>query len=215
MSENEEHAVSVLEVALGIDLTEVELGEDYVLEPSDEMLKRCEDLVASGPSPEVLSELVAGLRNSYHLRRVHRLLAEMGWQVLHQLRADVGTSGVFLRVAERLGQAFKYGAGPADLDLVLEMCSDTNLTFEGDIEDVRNYWFDSLAKIRDDRVGEFCRSIIDADLGRWQDLRLGSSIRALAKVWDGKTDPIRVGRIAEEHPDSFIRKVARQSLAKH
>lgn len=206
------HAQSVLEVALGIELDDIELGQDYVLDTSKDMLSRCEKLVASEPSAQVVVALVAGLRNSYHLKPVHRLLVEMTNQVVKSLHAAQDGRTSLLCAVDVLGQTFKYGVQPADLDLVLQMCSDPILTYEGDIEDVRGYWFDSLGKIRSDRSGELCRTIIDADLGIWRDLRLGSAIQALRRVWN-ETDPARVSRVAEEHPDSYIRKVAKRSLA--
>jgi hypothetical protein len=71
------HALSVLEVVLGIDLTGVELGDDLVLDVTADMLRRCREPVASEPATSVLVALIEGLRESYHRKPVHRLLVDM------------------------------------------------------------------------------------------------------------------------------------------
>jgi hypothetical protein len=211
--DEETHARSVLEVVLGIDLTGVELGDDFVLDVTADMLRRRQGPVASEPATSVLVALVEGLRESYHRKPVQQLLVDMTKLVAGRRRASKDDMSS-LSAINRLGQAFRYGAQPADLDLVLEMCSDPVFTFAGDIEDVRNCWFDSLVKIHDDQAGKLCRDIIDGDLGSWRDLRLASAITALRRVWD-ESDPARISRVAEQHPDSYVQNVAKRSMAHH
>jgi hypothetical protein len=204
----------VLEVSLGIDLDGVDLGGAHVLDlSSDDILQRCKGLVDSQPPTPVVNALVGGLRESYQRRPVHEMLVDLTEQVAERWRAGARDWDTH-EALRHLAQAFKFGVRPDDLDLVIKMCTDPVFTYEGDIEDLRGYWFESLGKIRDDRAGKICRDIIDADQGHWEDLRLASAIQALRRVWDD-TDHARVSRIAEQHPDSFVRKVAKRSLAQH
>jgi hypothetical protein len=52
-------------------------------------------------------------------------------QVVKSLHAAQDGRTSLLRAVNVLGQAFKYGVQPADLDLVPQMCSDPILTYEG------------------------------------------------------------------------------------
>jgi hypothetical protein len=115
-----------------------------------------------------------------------------------------------------VSQTYRYGVKAADLDFVLEMCSEPTFAPQDpdDGEDFRAYWFTSLAKIKDPRVGTFCRAIIQEDLGRWSDFRLIDALRAAAKSWK-PSDAEAFSRIAQEHPDSWIRQNTKRILERH
>lgn len=191
------------------------LGDDWVLTPDEPILAGCQRLIDSSPSPAVLEVLVAALRTSYHLKRVHAMLKQIAQVAAENWRnGDRGdTSSALLH---RVSQAFHYGVKPADLDFVLEMSSEPTFGPQDakDGHDFRGYWFESLAKLKDARVGAFCRNIINDDLGRWSDFRLIDAMRVVAKSWE-PADAEAFSRIAAEHPDSWIRQHAKRMLKRH
>ncbi|MEU0094511.1 hypothetical protein [Kribbella sp. NPDC006257] len=201
---------------LHLDLDKGEhLGDDWVLTPDEVRLAGCRRIIDSSPGPVVLEVLVAALRESYHLRRVHTLLTQIAATAAETWRS--GDRGFANRdLLRRVSQAYRYGVKPADLDFVLEMCSEPTFASQntGNVEDLRAYWFDSLAKIKDRRVGDFCRTIIQEDLGAWSDFRLIDALRAAAKSWES-ADAEAFSRIAAEHPDSWIRQNTKRILERH
>lgn len=201
---------------LHLELDENEhLGDDWVLTPDEVRLAGCQRIIDSSPGPAVLEVLVAALRASYHLQRVHAMLTQIAAPSADKWRN--GDRGYANRdLLRRVSQTYRYGVKAADLDFVLEMCSEPTFAPQDpdDGEDLRAYWFDSLAKIKDPRVGAFCRTIIQEDLGRWSDFRLIDALRAAAKSWE-PSDAEAFSRIAAEHPDSWIRQNTKRILERH
>jgi hypothetical protein len=191
------------------------LGDDWVLTPDDVILAGCQRLIDSSPGPAVLDVLVASLRASYHLQRVHGLLSQIAESAAEEWRS--GDHGIPHRnLLRRVSQAYRYGVKPTDLDFVLEMCSDPTFAPQepDDKEDFRCYWFDSLAKLKDPKVGTFCRNIIKKDLNRWTDFRLAEAMPVAAKSWEPTLTDL-FSRVAAEHPDSWIRQNAKRILKRH
>jgi hypothetical protein len=63
---------------LDLDLDKGEhLGDDWVLTPDEVRLGGCQRIIDSSPGPAVLEVLVAALRGSYHLQRVHAMLTQI------------------------------------------------------------------------------------------------------------------------------------------
>jgi hypothetical protein len=207
-------AYVVKELHLELDERE-HLGDDWVLAPDETILAGCQRIIDSSPGPAVLEVLVAALRTSYHLRRVHAMLTQIATTAADDWRN--GDRGYAHRdLVRRVSQAYRYGVQPADLDFVLEMCSDAAFgpQDQDDGEDLRAYWFDSLAKLKDPRVGAFSRNLIQEDLGSWSDFRLIDAMRVAAKSWTS-ADVEVFDRIAAEHPDSWIRQNAKRILQRH
>jgi hypothetical protein len=154
----------------------------------------------------VIESLIAGLRESYQLKGVHQVIVDAARQVAERWRS--GERDVLARRAIfQIAHAFKYGVRSTDLELLLDLASDPAFTFEGDPEDLRNYWFDSLRKIKDPLVTGLSRRIIDSDLNVWKDYRLLSAASALPRPL-GPEDVARLTRMANEHPDPDIRRAA-------
>ena len=191
------------------------LGDDWVLTPDDVILAGCQRIIDSSPDPAVLDVLVAALRASYHLQLVHAMLGQIAESVAERWRS--GDHAIPARsLLHRVSQAYRYGVKARDLDFVLEMCSEPTFGPQDpdDGHDFRGYWFESLAKIKDPRVGAFCRDIIKEDVGRWTDFRLAEAMRVAAKSWE-PTDTEPFSRVAAEHPDSWIRQNAKRILKRH
>lgn len=109
--------------------------------------------------------------------------------------------------------AFRYGVRAEDVDLVLSLCDDPELAAD-DLEDFRRYWFESLKKLKDPKVTQFCRDILANDIGLWKDYRLIDVMQVLGKRWDPADSPM-FHRVAEEHTDSDVRDTARRILKRH
>ncbi|MFC9689055.1 hypothetical protein ACFTSF_10985 [Kribbella sp. NPDC056951] len=213
---NWENAEAYIAKKLHLELNESEhLGDDWVLTPDEAILAGCQQLIDSTSEPVVREVLVAALRTSYHLRRVHSLLAQIAETAAAKWRA--GDREVPQRnLLRRVSQAYHYGVVDADLDFVLRMCAEPTFAPQSpeDGEDLRGYWFESLAKLKDAEVGRFCRNVIDDDLGRWTDFRLIDAMRVAAKSWT-PSDAEVFSRIAAEHSDSWIRQNAKRILKRH
>lgn len=208
-----ENAEAYIAKQLHLDLDESEhLGDDWVLTPNETILAGCQQIIDTTSDPTVLEVLVAALLTSYHLRPVHAMLTQIADSAAIKWRdgARAIAQGNLLR---RVSQAYRYGVVADDLDFVLAMCGDPAFGPQGpeDGEDLRGYWFESVAKLKDPRVLLFCRNLIDDDLGRWTDFRLIDAMRIVAKAWNPGDAEI-FSRIAAEHPDSWIRRSAKSTL---
>ncbi|MEU8224076.1 hypothetical protein [Kribbella sp. NPDC048915] len=178
------------------------------------MLERCQQVVNSRPDPMVLVALIGALRGSYHRKAVHGLVEEMARQSVSSWRA--GDRGIASRdLAREAPQAFAYGAREADAEFVLEMWDEAEFTAEGEYaEDFRAYWSLAAEKIKDPRVADFARGLLQADLGNWSDNRLLGAMRVISKAWKaGDEDMFQ--RVALEHPDAEMRRDAMRILKRH
>ena len=207
-------AEQYLAKALQVDLDDDEhFGDDWVIEPEDWMLARCRAVVESQPKPAVLDALVRGLRGSYQRKAVHDLLTDIARQAVTLWRG--GNRSLTVRDLVRdTAHAYKYGTKPDDVDLVVEMCSEPTFTVEGDDEDFRIYWFDSLIKIKQPRVVEFARRVVRDDIGRWSDYRVSQALRIIGRSWE-PDDAELCAQIARDHPDAEVRADAKRILKRH
>jgi hypothetical protein len=210
-------AEAYLARALGIELGPGEhFGDDWVLTPDDSMLRRCREVVAWRPRAEVLEALVVAFEGSYHRQPVHRLLTDIARMALGVWR-DGDRSNAQRSLIRQVGNVYKYGTKPADLDLLLDLCDEptfTPPTIEDGDEDFRGYWFEALAKIKDPRVTEFCRAIAQRDLDHDDEPRVLLALRVLGKTTDPAIAAL-ITRIATEHPDSEARRIAKRILKRH
>lgn len=195
--------------ALRVELDEGEhFGEDWALTPDVQMLGRCRQVVDSEPRLEVLLALVYALRGSYHLKAAHEILTLIGQRTIEEWM-DGGRSITLTHVIQHAGQAYRYGVRRDDIDFVLRMCDEPSLAAWCEGEDLRLYWFEALAKVKDPRVPAFARAIVRQDVDRWTDFRNLDALRILAK--DGDPDDLDLTlRVARDHPDSYVRQGARR-----
>ncbi|TDU89032.1 hypothetical protein EV138_2586 [Kribbella voronezhensis] len=183
-----------------------------MLTPNDEILAGCQRLVDSSPGPVVLEVLIAALRTSYHLKRVHVLLTQIAGDAIKNWR---GGERAFPNrdLLRHVSQVYRHGVMPEDLHFVLEMCSDPTLAPKksADVEDLRVYWFSSLAKLKDPDVEAFCRKIVTEDLGRWTDYRFVEAMKIVARFWQ-PADAGSFTLISKQYPDSLTRRDAKRIL---
>lgn len=196
----------------GWDIGEVTVAEDE----SDAAVERLRDLFKSHPTGEVADISVALLAGSYDRHVTHEFVRDLVEHFYGRWKAGERGQEVHDQL-RHLADPFSHQVGDDDYDLVMQLCSDASLALdddgEPDIEDLRNYWFESLANLDDPRVRPFCRALLEADRGKWQDFRAVDALTILAQSPEAM-DKDLVAAYAESHPDSELRRDARRLLKK-
>lgn len=199
------------------DLKGWETGEVAVIEDeSDAAVERLRDLFRTHPTSEVADVSVALLAGSYDRGLPHEFVRQLVEHFYDIWKA--GEHGLEVRGQLRdLAEPFSHAVRADEYDLVMQLCSDESLAVdedgERDIEDLRNYWFASLANLDDARVRPFCRALLEADRDRWEDYRAVDALEILARYPDA-VDREVVAAYAESDPDSEVRRDARRLLKK-
>jgi hypothetical protein len=206
--------------ALDVDPAGLATWEDpggMVLAVDPSMLTKLEAVIAQRPGPEETVVLLYALREEVHRKPVHRLVKDLTEQALREWMDGKRGLNARRRIHE-LASFFRFGVQAEDYDLVARLCTEESFRYapDGSIsgEDLRAYWFDALAKIKDERVPRLCESILRDDLDQWTDYRTSRAFQTLGRFWREDYEPL-VGRYATDHPDSWVRQAARRVLKKH